>query len=127
MSIRENLALVRERIAQAAKRASRSPDSVTLMAVSKTQEPERIRQAYVAGVRIFGENRVQEFEGKCPALADLSDCRWHLIGHVQTNKAKKAVELFHGIDSVELRAAASAVVAVAVRCPPHRAVRRIPA
>ena len=90
MSIRENLALVRERIAQAAKRASRSPDSVTLMAVSKTQEPERIRQAYVAGVRIFGENRVQEFEGKCPALADLSDCRWHLIGHVQTNKAKKA-------------------------------------
>ncbi len=101
MSIHENLALVRERIAQAAVRAGRSPDSVTLMAVSKTQDPERIRQAYLAGVRAFGENRVQEFEGKSSALADLGDCRWHLIGHLQTNKAKKAVELFHAIDSVD--------------------------
>ncbi len=101
MSIHENLALVRERIAQAAVRAGRSPDSVTLMAVSKTQDPERIRQAYLAGVRVFGENRVQEFEGKSSSLADLGDCRWHLIGHLQTNKAKKAVELFYGIDSVD--------------------------
>jgi len=101
MSIKENLMLVRERIDQAAKRATRSPDSVTLMAVSKTQEPERIRQAYAAGVRVFGENRVQEFEGKSSTLADLSDCRWRLIGHLQTNKAKKAVELFQRIDSVD--------------------------
>ncbi len=101
MSIKENLTLVRERIAQAAERVGRSPDSITLMAVSKTQEPERIRQAHAAGVRVFGENRVQEFEGKSLALADLGDCRWHLIGHLQTNKAKKAVELFQGVDSVD--------------------------
>ena len=76
-------------------------DSVTLMAVSKTMEPEKIREAYMAGVRVFGENRVQEFEGKAPALAELAEAQWHLIGHLQTNKAKKAVELFHGIDSVD--------------------------
>ena len=101
MSISENLTRVRERVAKAAARAGCPVDSITLMAVSKTMEPERIRQAYMAGVRVFGENRVQEFEGKAPALADLSEAQWHLIGHLQTNKAKKAVELFHGIDSVD--------------------------
>ncbi len=101
MSVSDNLALIRERIGKAAARAGRTPDSITLMAVSKTIEPERIHQAYRAGVRVFGENRVQEFEGKASALADLTDARWHLIGHLQTNKARKAVELFHGVDSVD--------------------------
>jgi pyridoxal phosphate enzyme (YggS family) len=101
MSVDENLARVRERISKAAARAGRPVDSITLMAVSKTMEPERIRQAYKAGVRVFGENRVQEFEGKAVALSDLAEARWHLIGHLQSNKARKAVDLFHGVDSVD--------------------------
>ena len=101
MSIADNVSRVRERIAHAAARVRRDPDSITLMAVSKTVEPERIRQAYAAGVRVFGENRVQEFEGKTATLADLKDAEWRLIGHLQTNKAKKATELFSVIDSVD--------------------------
>ena len=101
MAITDNIARIRERISQAAARAGRSPDSVILMAVSKVVEPERIRQAYQAGIRVFGENRVQEFDGKASALADLKEAEWHLIGHLQTNKAKKAVELFHAVDSVD--------------------------
>jgi pyridoxal phosphate enzyme (YggS family) len=101
MSIADNLVSIRERIARAAARVKRNPDSIMLMGVSKTMEPERIRQAYEAGIRIFGENRVQEFEGKHPALADLKDAEWHLIGHLQSNKAKKAAELFQAVDSVD--------------------------
>jgi pyridoxal phosphate enzyme (YggS family) len=101
MSIAENLAQIRERIARAASRVGRDPNSITLMAVSKTMEPERIKEAYAAGMRLFGENRVQEFEGKSAALRELKDAEWHLIGHLQSNKAKKAVELFHAIDSVD--------------------------
>jgi pyridoxal phosphate enzyme (YggS family) len=101
MSIRENLARVWERITKAAARSGRSPDSITLIAVSKTMPAEKIREAYSAGVRVFGENRVQEFESKASALVDLAEAQWHLIGHLQTNKAKKAVELFNGIDSVD--------------------------
>ena len=71
------------------------------MAVSKTFPPECIREAYAAGLRVFGENRVQEFSGKAGALADLKDAEWHMIGHLQTNKAAKAVELFTAIDSVD--------------------------
>ena len=71
------------------------------MAVSKTVEPERIKEAYAAGLRVFGENRVQEFEGKSAALSELKDAEWHLIGHLQSNKAKKAAELFHAVDSVD--------------------------
>jgi len=71
------------------------------MAVSKTQPQERIREAYNAGQRLFGENRVQEFSGKAGALADLPDAEWHMIGHLQTNKAAKAVELFRAVDSVD--------------------------
>ncbi|MGB8916054.1 MAG: YggS family pyridoxal phosphate-dependent enzyme, partial [Candidatus Sulfotelmatobacter sp.] len=73
----------------------------TLMAVSKTQPPERIREAYNAGLRVFGENRVQEFAGKFDALRDLRDAEWHMIGHLQTNKAAKTAELFHSVDSVD--------------------------
>lgn len=101
MTISDNIARIHERISQAAARAGRSPGSVTLMAVSKVVEPERIRQAYQAGIRVFGENRVQEYADKASALADLKEAEWHLIGHLQTNKAKKAVELFHAVDSVD--------------------------
>ncbi len=72
-----------------------------LMAVSKTHSPERIREAYDAGQRLFGENRVQEFAGKFEALKDLSCAEWHMIGHLQSNKAAKTVELFGAVDSVD--------------------------
>ncbi|HET9839737.1 MAG TPA: YggS family pyridoxal phosphate-dependent enzyme [Candidatus Angelobacter sp.] len=101
MSIAENIAAVRARIARAASRVGRDPGSITLMAVSKTVEPERIRQAYAAGIRVFGENRVQEFAEKSATLADCKEAEWHLIGHLQSNKAKKAAELFSAIDSVD--------------------------
>jgi PLP dependent protein len=101
MPVADNIAQTRERISQAARRAGRDPGSVVLMAVSKTVEPERIRQAYDAGIRIFGENRVQEFTEKAEALKALTEAEWHLIGHLQSNKARKAVELFHAVDSVD--------------------------
>jgi PLP dependent protein len=101
MSIIENVAIIRERIAAAAARVGRNPDSITLMAVSKTVEPERIKQAYATGVRVFGENRVQEFAEKAASLADMNDAEWHLIGHLQSNKAKRATELFQAVDSVD--------------------------
>jgi pyridoxal phosphate enzyme (YggS family) len=101
MSIAENLAFVRKRIETAARRVGRNPDEIALMAVSKTFPPERIREAYAAGLRLFGENRVQEFGGKVDALSDLHQAEWHLIGHLQTNKAAKAVELFLAVDSVD--------------------------
>lgn len=71
------------------------------MAVSKTVEPARIREAWKAGIRLFGENRVQEFAGKRADLVDLEDAEWRLIGHLQTNKAAQAAELFSAIDSVD--------------------------
>jgi pyridoxal phosphate enzyme (YggS family) len=101
MSIAENIGHIRERIASAARRAQRKPEEVALMAVSKTVSPERIREAYDAGLRLFGENRVQEFASKLDALRDLREAQWHLIGHLQTNKATKAAELFSAIDSVD--------------------------
>jgi PLP dependent protein len=101
MSIAENLNVVRERIAAAARRAARSPDDIALMAVTKTFGPDAIRAAYDAGQRLFGENRVQEFAEKAPALRDLSDADFHMIGHLQTNKAAKAVEVFSAVDSVD--------------------------
>lgn len=101
MSIAENVAVIRERIAHAATRVKRNPDSITLMGVSKRFDAERIKEAYAAGIRIFGENRVQEFTDKSPALADLKEAEWHLIGHLQSNKSNKAVELFHTIDSLD--------------------------
>jgi len=101
MSIFDNVAEVRERIASAALRAKRIPDDITLMAVSKTQPLARIREAYDSGLRIFGENRVQEFSAKAGELADLHDVEWHMIGHLQTNKASRTVELFRAVDSVD--------------------------
>ena len=101
MSIADNIARVKQRIFQAAARAGRNPDLVTLMAVSKVVEPERIHQAYEAGIRVLGENRVQEFADKASAVQDLTQAEWHLIGHLQSNKANKAAGLFHAIDSVD--------------------------
>jgi pyridoxal phosphate enzyme (YggS family) len=101
MSISENIAVVSERINRAARRAGRSSDEIALMAVSKTQPAERIREAYAAGQFLFGENRVQEFAGKITALQDLKSAEWHMIGHLQTNKATKTGELFHTVDSVD--------------------------
>lgn len=100
MSISANLAAVRERIERAARRAGRPASEIALMAVTKTHPPELIRAAYKAGLHLFGENRVQEFAGKAPSLADLPDSEWHMIGHLQTNKAGKAAELFAAVDSV---------------------------
>ena len=71
------------------------------MAVTKTVPPERIHEAYDAGLRLFGENRVQEFAGKAEALRDLRSAAWHMIGHLQSNKAGKAAELFAAVDSVD--------------------------
>ena len=71
------------------------------MGVSKTFPVESIREAYAAGIRVFGENRVQEFAGKSEALSGLRNAEWHLIGHLQSNKANKAAELFHAVDSVD--------------------------
>jgi PLP dependent protein len=99
-SIGENLEHIRERIARAAERAGRRVDEVTLVAVSKTFPADAIRAAYELGLRSFGENRVQEFESKQPKLAGL-DVTWHLIGHLQSNKARRAANLFHRIDSVD--------------------------
>src|ERR1700758_2415251 len=98
MSIADNIARVREQIRVAAARVGRNPSDITLMAVSKTFPTELIREAYQAGIRDFGENRVQEFAGKAGALRDLADARWHMIGHLQSNKAGKAAELFHTVD-----------------------------
>lgn len=101
MSISANIAELRERVTRAAAGVRRSPDQITLMAVSKTVEPARIREAYEAGLRVLGENRVQEFAEKSGALAELKDAEWHLIGHLQSNKAAKAVQLFQAIDSLD--------------------------
>ncbi len=100
MELEANIARVRERIAAACHRSGRRAEDVKLVAVSKTVPPDRIRQAYQAGLRDFGENRVQEAEEKRPALSDLT-VTWHLIGHLQTNKAKPARDLFHWVHSVD--------------------------
>jgi PLP dependent protein len=101
MTIAENIAAVCERVDQCALRAGRHSGDVALMAVSKTHPPELIREAYASGVRLFGENRVQEFASKAGALADLVEADWHMIGHLQTNKAARAAELFGAVDSVD--------------------------
>jgi PLP dependent protein len=101
MPVASNISHILERMAAAARRAGRDAAEISLMAVSKTQSVERIREAYDAGLRLFGENRVQEFAGKAGALADLHDAEWRMIGHLQTNKTAKAAELFTGVESVD--------------------------
>src|SRR6266852_3739789 len=99
-SIRENLLRLNERIAQAAQRAGRRAEEITLIGVSKTHPAIAIHEAYQAGVRHFGENRVQEWEVKRVGTNNLA-ATWHLIGHLQSNKAAKAAKLFHSVDSVD--------------------------
>jgi PLP dependent protein len=99
-SIRENLAQLQERISAAALRVGRSVEEITLIGVSKTHPAEAIREAYEAGLRHFGENRVQEWEGKQGGIQRLN-ATWHLIGHLQSNKAARAAKLFNSVDSVD--------------------------
>ena len=105
--IADRVAAVRDRIARAAARARRRPEEVTLVAVSKTHPADVVREAFAAGVRDFGENKVQEAEPKIAALSALrgEGLRWHLVGHLQANKARLAVSLFdriHSVDGVRL-------------------------
>jgi hypothetical protein len=102
-SLAANLQAVRARIAAAAQRAGRAPDEVTLVAVSKTVPAERVAAAYALGLRDFGENRVEEGLPKQAALP--GDVRWHMIGHVQSRKAREAARQFalvHSVDSLKL-------------------------
>jgi pyridoxal phosphate enzyme (YggS family) len=88
-------------MAKACARAHRDPAAVRLLAVTKVFGPEVIRAGYAIGLRDFGENYVQEMERKAPAIADLTDARFHLIGHLQSNKTKKAAQLFSSVDSID--------------------------
>jgi PLP dependent protein len=101
VSIKENLARVREELEAACLRAGRSPDEVRLMAVSKTHPVAAVQEAYAAGQRLFGENRVQEMQAKAPELASLPDLETHLIGPLQNNKTGKAAELFGAVDTLD--------------------------
>lgn len=111
--VAENISQIRGRISEAAKRAARNPGDITLMAVTKTHPAEKIVAAYQAGIRFFGENRVQEFAGKREPLSDLPDATFALIGQLQSNKVNKAIELFsaiHSVDSLRLAERINAAV-----------------
>ena len=122
--IAERVSAVRERILRAAERAGRTPADITLVGISKTHSPDAVRAAFAAGLRDLGENKVQEAAPKIEALAGLrpEGLRWHLVGHLQSNKARRAVDLFariHSVDSAALaaridRAAAEAGRAVSI-------------
>src|ERR1700677_4322148 len=101
MSVADNLTHLHQQIVDACRRANRSEDEVALMAVSKVHPVGAILEAYAAGHRLFGENRVQEFQEKSPQLAALTDAQFHLIGPLQSNKTTRAAELFHSIDAVD--------------------------
>jgi pyridoxal phosphate enzyme (YggS family) len=108
MSIAANLQQLRDQIATACSRVHRDPSTVALMAVSKTHPPDAVLEAYAAGQRLFGENRVQEWQSKLPSLANLFDAmqtpfpaQAHLIGPLQNNKTAKAAELFDAIDTLD--------------------------
>jgi PLP dependent protein len=99
-AIQDNVREMQERIAAAAAKAGRRAEEITLIAVSKTHPAEAIREAFAAGLRHFGENRVQEWEGKRARVEDLPG-HWHLIGHLQSNKAARAAKTFQSVDSVD--------------------------
>lgn len=101
MSIAENIARLKEEIAAACRRAGRNEHEVALMAVSKVHPVEAIAEAYEAGQRLFGENRVQEYEQKSVRLKELAGAEFHLIGPLQSNKTNKAAELFDAVDAVD--------------------------
>jgi pyridoxal phosphate enzyme (YggS family) len=101
MSIADNLANLHERIAETCRRANRAESDVALMAVSKVHPVEVILEAYAAGQRLFGENRVQEFQEKSKRVSELAGARFHLIGPLQSNKTNRAAELFDSVDTVD--------------------------
>ena len=101
MTIAGNLAQLQQQIHEACRRANRSDSEVALMAVTKVHPVEVILEAYAAGHRLFGENRVQEFQEKSQHLTALNDAKFHLIGPLQSNKTARAAELFHAIDAVD--------------------------
>ena len=101
MSIAANLERIRNEIAEACERAHRTPSGVAFMAVSKMHPVELLLEAYAAGQRLFGENRVQEWQAKAPAAAALADLEMHLIGPLQSNKTSRAAELFASVDTVD--------------------------
>lgn len=107
MAFAENLAAIQQRIAAACARAGRSPDSVQLVAVSKNHPPDAVREAAACGQTLFGENRVQE--GKLKTSLCPSHLRWHMIGHLQSNKARDAVHFFQMIESVDSLALAQEI------------------
>ena len=100
-SIAERVGQVRQRLLQAARGAKRDPEKIRLVAVSKRKPIEDIRAAYAEGLRDFGENYVQELEQKAEALADLPDLRWHMIGHLQRNKARHVVRHASTVQTVD--------------------------
>jgi len=120
-NFKENLERVQERIDGAAFRARRCSSEITLVAVSKTHSAADIHGAYEAGVRHFGENRVQEWESKQAHVKDL-DATWHLIGHLQSNKVPRALPIFHRFDSVDTAALAERIERAAAigNCSPVR-------
>jgi len=105
-TIKKNLEKINEKIKKAALKANRSPEDIKLVAVTKTATVEQIKEAISAGVKTIGENKVQEAKGKYQVLsADIADIEWHLVGHLQTNKVKYAIEIFdliHSVDSIKL-------------------------
>ncbi len=103
MDIRENIIGLRQRIEKAASRVNRNPDEITLVAVTKTVQPEIIQQAIDCGIKIIGENRVQEAKEKFGIIGNR--VQWHMVGHLQTNKVKDALKIFnliHSLDSIKL-------------------------
>ena len=118
--IAENISAIQGRILEAARRAARNPNDVSLMAVTKTQPAEKIIAAYEAGIRSFGENRVQEFAAKREQLSGLQGATFALIGQLQSNKVNKAIELFsaiHSLDSLRLAERINAAIERAGREP----------
>lgn len=99
-TVAENVAVIQERVERAATRAGRQAADITVVGISKTFPVERVREAFELGIRHFGENRVQEWESKAPVVEGLA-ATWHLVGHLQRNKAARAIRLFHTIDSLD--------------------------
>ena len=101
VTLRERIDLVEQRIQDAASRSGRARSDITLVAVTKKFSPEIVREAYGLGLRVFGENYVQEFASKHSELAGLTGAEFHFIGHLQSNKVRQASELFHAIETVD--------------------------
>ncbi|MCX5749868.1 MAG: YggS family pyridoxal phosphate-dependent enzyme [Candidatus Saganbacteria bacterium] len=111
--VADNIKIVRQRISAAAERAGRDPENIKLLAVTKTATIDQIKEAIGNGIFDLGENKVQEAEKKIALLRDVPNIRWHMIGHLQMNKAKKAVECFQEIHSIDTPKLAEKVDAIA--------------